>query len=64
MTENIWNNKELTEQIIKQVRDKRVLELEEAVDEALNYLEAIMGSDYYESETIQRIINLLDGEPK
>lgn len=64
MTENIWNNKELTEQIINQVRDKRVLQLEEAVDEALNYLEAIMGSEYYESETIQRIINLLDGEPK
>jgi len=59
-----YNDKELTEQIIKQVRDKRVLELEEAVDEALNYLEAIMGSDYYESETIQCIINLLDGEPK
>ena len=45
-------------------QQKRILELEEAVDEALNYLEAIMGSDYYESETIQRIINLLDGEPK
>lgn len=59
-----YNDKELTEQIIKQVRDERVLQLEEAVDEALNYLEAIMGSDYYESETIQRIINLLDGEPK
>lgn len=59
-----YNDKELTEQIINQVRDKRVLQLEEAVDEALNYLEAIMGSDYYESETIQRIINLLDGEPK
>lgn len=64
MTGNIWNNKEVTEQIINQVRDKRILELEEAVDEALNYLEALMGSEYYESATIQRIINLLDGEPK
>ncbi len=45
-------------------KDKRILELEEAVDEALNYLEALMGSEYYESATIQRIINLLDGEPK
>jgi hypothetical protein len=58
----MWNNKELTEQIINQVRDKRVLQLEEAIDEALNYLEAIMGSDYYESETIKRIETLLHGE--
>ena len=58
----MWNDKELTEQIINQVRDKRVLQLEEAVDEALNYLEAIMGSDYYESETIKRIETLLQGE--
>lgn len=58
----MWNNKELTEQIINQVRDKRVLQLEEAVDEALYYLEAIMGSDYYESETIKRIEALLNGE--
>lgn len=64
MTENIWNNKEITEQIINQVRDKRVLQLEEAVDEALNYLEAIMGSDYYESETIQHIWKLYQGELK
>lgn len=58
----MWTDKDLTEQIINQVRDKRVLQLEEAVDEALNYLEAIMGSDYYESETIKRIEALLRGE--
>lgn len=61
---SMWNDRELTEQIIDQVRDKRVLQLEEAVDEALNYLEAIMGSDYYESETIKRIEALLNGEIK
>lgn len=59
-----YNDKELTEQIIKQVRDKRVLELEEAVDLALTYLEAIMGSDFDESETIQHIWKLYQGEPK
>ena len=42
---------------------KRVLQLEEAVDEALYYLEAIMGSDYYESETIKRIEALLNETP-
>lgn len=57
-----YNDKELTEQIIKQVRDERVLQLEEAVDEALNYLEAIMGSDYYESETVAYIQKLLNNE--
>lgn len=59
---SMWTDKDLTEQIINQVRDKRVLQLEEAVDEALNYLEAIMGSDYYESATIKRIEALLNGE--
>lgn len=62
MTENIWNNKEITEQIINQVRDKRVLQLENAVDIALEYLEEIMGSDFHESETVAYIQKLLNNE--
>lgn len=60
--ENIWNNKELTQDIINQVRDKRVLELEEALDMALVYLEEIMGSDYDDSETVKHIEAILKGE--
>lgn len=58
---NIWNDKEATAQIIAQVRDKRVLELEEALDLALTYLEELMGSDFDESETIQHIQKLYQG---
>ena len=58
---NIWNDKEATAQIIAQVRDKRVLELEEALDLALTYLEELMGSDFDESETIQQIQKLYQG---
>ena len=58
---NIWNDKEATAKIIDQVRNDRVLQLEEAVDEALTYLECLMGSDYYESDTIKRIEALLNG---
>lgn len=43
--------------------EKRILQLEEALDEALCYLEAIMGSnDYNDSDTIKRILTLLNGE--
>lgn len=61
MVNNIWNDKEATAQIIAQVRDKRVLELEEALDLALTYLEELMGSDFDESDTIKRIEALLNG---
>jgi len=39
----------------------RILELEEALDLALAYLEDIMGSDYDESATIQHILKLQEG---
>lgn len=42
--------------------NQRILQLEEALDEALTYLEVLMGSDYYDSPTIQRILTLLNGE--
>lgn len=42
--------------------EKRVLQLEEAVDMALEYLEEIMGNDYYESETIKYILKLYNNE--
>lgn len=43
-------------------QEKRILQLEEAVDAALCYLQAIMGSDYDDSDTIKHILALLNGE--
>ncbi len=42
--------------------EKRILQLEEAVDLALEYLEEIMGNDYYDSETIKYILKLYNNE--
>ena len=42
--------------------EKRILQLEEAVDLALEYLEEIMGNDYYDSKTIKHILKLYNNE--
>lgn len=43
-------------------QEKRILQLENAVDIALEYLEEIMGSDFDESETVAYIKKLLNNE--
>lgn len=43
-------------------QEKRILQLENAVDIALEYLEEIMGSDFHESETVAYIKKLLNNE--
>lgn len=43
-------------------QEKRILQLENALDIALEYLEEIMGSDFDESETVAYIKKLLNNE--
>ena len=48
-------------QSTEQKQAQRILELEEALDVALTYLEDIMGSDFEDSETVRYIQELQRG---
>lgn len=45
-----------------QTPEQRILQLEEALDIALAYLEDIMGSDFDDSQTVQYIQTLYNNE--
>lgn len=45
-----------------QTPEQRILQLEEALDIALTYLEDIMGSDFDDSQTVQYIQALYNNE--